>query len=151
MKKLIVPAILFVAASVLAHMHVAIQKYHPIVKVASPDGLMYTAVQDATAERRACGAANERFLRPLKEGCKDCKIVQARCERAIEGALEAALSDGSPIPYPRIISTGVRVAITGPMETAKLTCDFIARDLAKRGGERSAVCVNADASARKFM
>src|SRR5918996_4831790 len=91
----------------LAHMHVESQTYHPVVRLASPDGLVYTAVQDATHERQACGAANDRFLRPVKQGCKACEVVVARCERELEG-FELEVYEGKQIAHHLVQGPGVR-------------------------------------------
>lgn len=139
MKQAIIALVLIAAGSVLAHLHVTVQTYHPVVRLTSPDGLTYTAVQDPTRERQACGAANERFLAPVKQHCKDCKVVLARCERELEG-LELALMEGEPLPHHRVLSRGMRMAIVGPKDTAKVNCDFMAGELV-RHGMRSAACV----------
>lgn len=133
-------AVVLVAVSAwLAHLHVVSQTYHPVVQLASPDGLVYTAVQDAKHERQACGAANDRFLGPVKQGCKDCKVVIARCERELEG-LELAVHEGRKIPHHLIRGPGVRMAIAGPAQTAKASCEQIAGHMI-RSGLRSAACV----------
>jgi hypothetical protein len=125
---------------VLGHLHASAQTYHPVVRLASPDGLTFTAVQDATHERQACGAANDRFLGPVKQRCKECKVVIARCERHLE-AFEQAIYDGTPIPYHRVSSPGMRMAIVGPAEAAKVNCDFLAGEL-KKVGVRAAACIH---------
>ena len=140
MKKQILIALPLIAAgAVLAHLHVASQSYHPVVRLSSPEGLTYTAVQDPTRERRACGAANERFIRPMKTHCKDCQVIFARCERELEG-LELALVNGGSVPYYRVYSPGSRMAIAGPAATAKAFCETVAGNLVKQGW-RSAACV----------
>jgi hypothetical protein len=139
MKQAIIALVLIAVGSWLAHLHVASQTYHPVVRLASPDGLVYTTVQDEVNERRACGAANDRFLKPIKELCKQCQVVFARCERKLEG-LEAALADGAAVPHYQVFAPGLRIAVAGPAETAKASCEFIAGDMVKRG-VRSAACV----------
>ena len=67
MKQAIIAALLIAAGAVLAHLHVVAQTYHPVVRLAAPDGLTYTALQDPTSERQACGEANERFIVPLRD------------------------------------------------------------------------------------
>ena len=79
MKQALIALVLIAVGSWLAHLHVASQTYYPVVRLASPDGLVYTTVQDEVQERRACGAANDRFLKPIKELCKTCQVVFARC------------------------------------------------------------------------
>jgi len=139
MKQAIIALVLIAIGSWLAHLHVVSQLYYPVVQLSSPEGLTYTAVQDSTHERQACGAANERFLGPVKERCKQCKVVFARCERHLDG-LELALLDGVPLPHHRVFAPGIRMAIVGPAAPAKTTCEFIAGDLVMRG-QRSAACV----------
>ena len=57
MKQAIIAMVLIGAGALLAHLHVASQTYHPVVRLTSSDGLVYTTVQDEVGERRACGAA----------------------------------------------------------------------------------------------
>ena len=123
----------------LAHLHVVSQTYHPVVRLASPDGLVYTAVQDEKHERQECGAANNRFLGPVRQGCKDCKIVVARCERQLEG-LELALYERRQIPHHMVSGPGVRMAIAGPEAIARASCEQIAAEMV-RSGLRSGACV----------
>jgi hypothetical protein len=139
MKQALIALVLIAVGSWLAHLHVASQTYYPVVRLASPDGLVYTTVQDEVQERRACGAANDRFLKPIKELCKQCQVVFARCDRKLEG-LEAALAGGAATPYYTVSAPTLRIAVDGPAETARATCDFIAGDMVKRG-QRSAVCL----------
>ena len=139
MKQAIIALVLIGIGSWLAHLHVVSQLYYPVVQLSSPEGLTYTAVQDSTQARQACGAANERFLGPVKDRCKQCQVVLARCERRLEG-LELALYDGVPLPHHRVFAPGIRMAIVGPLESAKTTCEYIAGDMVKRG-LRSAACV----------
>ena len=67
MKQALIALLLIAVGSWLAHLHVASQTYYPVVRLTSPDGLVYTTVQDEVQERRACGAANDRFLKPIKD------------------------------------------------------------------------------------
>jgi hypothetical protein len=139
MKQAVIALLLIVAGSVVAHMHVVSQTYYPVVRIAAPEGLTYTAVQEATPERRACGKANDRFLAPIKQNCKDCQVVYARCERKLEG-VERAMDEGKTLPHYQVFGPGLRMAITGPDAPAKATCDYIAGDMVRRG-VRSAACV----------
>ncbi|MGH7462367.1 MAG: hypothetical protein ACREMA_15255, partial [Longimicrobiales bacterium] len=97
------------------------------------------AVQDTTRERGACGAANDRFLVPIKAQCKDCKVLYARCERELRG-LELDLKLKSPVPHYLIVSPGMRMAIEGPNEKVKVLCEQIAVDLVRTNRLSSAAC-----------
>ena len=135
----VVAAVLIAVSAGLAHLHVVSQTYHPVVQLSSPDGLVYTAVQDPKHERQACGAANDRFLAPVKRECKECKVVVARCERELEG-LELAVHERRQIAQHVVTGPGVRMAIAGPEATAKASCQQIAEQMV-RSGLRSAACV----------
>ena len=139
MKQAIIALVLIAVGSWLAHLHVASQSYYPVVRLTSPEGLVYTTVQNEVQERRACGAANERFLKPIKETCKQCQVVFARCERKLEG-LEAALANGAAVPHYQVFAPGLRIAIVGPAPAAKASCEYIAGDMVNRG-QRTAACV----------
>ncbi len=127
-----IAAVLIGVSAWLAHLHVVAQIYHPVVRLSSPDGLVYTAVQDAKVERQACGAANTRFLTPVKKGCKDCKVIVARCERQLEG-MELALFEGRQLPHHQIHGPGVRMAIAGPAEFARASCEHIVGEMRRNG------------------
>jgi hypothetical protein len=131
---------LAVAASFVAHMHVVAQTYFPTVRVEAPEGLTYVLVQDERAERRECGAANERFLERIKQGCKDCKILVARCTRTLEEALERDVYQ--TMKYATVIAPGMRMAVVGPQPLANTSCMLIA-EAAKKQGVAPATCVRA--------
>lgn len=135
----VVAAVLIGVSVLLAHLHVVSQTYHPVVQLSSPDGLVYTAVQDAKHERQACGAANDRFLAPVKKACKQCRVVLARCERELEG-LELAVYERRRLPQHLVTGPGVRMAIAGPEASARASCEQIASQMV-RNGLRSATCV----------
>ena len=127
-----IAAVLIGITAWLAHLHVVAQIYHPVVRLSSPDGLVYTAVQDAKVERQACGAANTRFLGPVKKGCKECKVIAARCERQLDG-IELALSEGKQLPHHQILGPGLRMAIAGPAEFARASCEHIVGEMRRSG------------------
>src|SRR3954470_21936793 len=131
---------LAVAASFIAHLHVVAQSYYPTVRVQAPEGLTYVLVQDERGERRECGAANERFLERIKEGCKDCKVLAARCTRTLEEALERDVYQTTK--YATVIAPGMRMAVVGPQPLADTSCMRIA-EAAKKRGASPATCVRA--------
>lgn len=136
---LAIAVVLIGAAAAIAHFHVLGQVYHPVSRVAAPEGITYLAVQLPTPARRACGEANSRFLAPIKESCKDCRVEYARCERELEG-VEERLLNRQPLPHYQVVSPGMRMAIIGPAERTKAACDLIAGMMAERG-LRPATCV----------
>ena len=139
-KKAVIAVALIAVASVIGHFYVQSQVYSAVVKFTTPEGLGITALLPETPDRSACGAANERFLAPIKQQCKGCKVTTARCARQLEG-LELAMSHGDPLPHFQVVAVGVRLALIGPAELAKGGCAQIAADLTGRG-VRSAACIS---------
>lgn len=139
MKKVLIIVVLLAAGAMLARYHVDNQRYHPVSKLASADGYTFHLVQDRTERRADCGAANDRFLGPIKETCKQCEVVYARCERELQG-LELALLMGDPVPLHVVVAPGVRLAIEGPPQTLRRDCEHMATAIVK-SGVGSAACV----------
>lgn len=130
--------LLAAAAGFVAHLHVVAQTYYPSARVQAPEGLTYVVVQDERAERRECGAANERFLSRIKQGCKECRILAARCTRELEEPLERDLSRATPVKYSTVVAPGMRMAILGPQALAEKSCELIAREAQKQGAGTTA-------------
>ena len=112
--------------------------YHPVVRLALPDGLSITALLPQIKGQDACASVNERFLSPFKE-CKECKVAFARCERELEG-IERAMQDGDPVPHPMVIARDLRIAVMGPPDAAKIGCQVVAADIVTKGLP-SAACI----------
>jgi hypothetical protein len=139
MRQAIVILVLLVLGSILAHYHVANQSYYPVSKLTSAEGYAFVMVQDRTARRDECGKANDRFLEPIKQRCKMCDIVYARCERELNG-LEFALLSGDAVPMHVVVAPGMRLAMEGPKERLRQECEALAEMLA-RGPGKAASCV----------
>ncbi len=139
MKQAIVILILLAVGSVLAHFHVANQSYYPVSKLVSAEGYTFHMVQDKTAQRSACGQANDRFLGPIKQRCLQCDVVYARCERELHG-VELALLKGDTMPMHVVVAPGLRLAMEGPKERVRQECEQMATAMVK-GGARTAACV----------
>ena len=137
--KIIIALALIGSASVVAHLYVQSQVYYPVVHLMLPDGLSIAAVLPETKERKACGAANDRFVTPFKQSCKDCKVAIVRCERQLEG-LELAMHDSVPVPHPMVIARELRMAVMGPPEAAKAGCAVLAANMVANG-VKTAVCI----------
>ena len=138
-KKAFIALVLIAVASVAAHLYVQSQIYYPVVRLDLADGLSITAVLPETKERKACGLANDRFVAPFKQQCKECKISVARCERELQG-VELAMHDGLPVPHPMVVARELRMAVMGPLDAAKAGCQLVAANMVANG-VKTAVCV----------
>src|SRR3954467_1894534 len=144
--KISIGVVLAAVATFVAHLHVVAQTYYPTLRVQAPEGLTYVVVQDERSERLECGIANDRFLARIKQGCKDCKILTARCTRTLEEALERDVYQAGPVKYSTVVAPGVRMAVLGPQPLADKSCVAIA-EAAKKQGVRPTSCLRASASA----
>jgi len=135
------PTLLLIAGALLAlaggvalaaYLYERDRPYYPVARIASPEGLVYTAFSDLVRGREACAAANQRFLEPFRSDCPGCTVLSERCESREEG-MRLRVAESGPV----VVSPGVALALSGPRELARATCELIARDLAKRGVERS--------------
>lgn len=142
-KAAIIGIVLIAVATVAAQLYVESQVYYPVVRLDLQDGLSITAVLPETKERKACGLANDKFVAPFKQSCKECKIAMARCERELEG-LALAMREGKDVPHPMVVANEVRIAVMGPPEAAKAGCQVVAANMVARG-EKSAVCISPQA------
>ncbi|HVC10806.1 MAG TPA: hypothetical protein VNE59_04160 [Burkholderiales bacterium] len=132
-------AVLAIGGSVLAWYHVASQVYYPTLQLRAPEGFTYSVVQDPTGERQACGAANDRFLEPVRAQCKDCKVLYARCLRHLDESERVLVSQNAALGYV-VLSPGMHMAISGPKARLRAVCDRIADDMVSRGYS-SAACI----------
>jgi hypothetical protein len=139
MNKALFIVVLLAAGAVLARYHVDNQRYFPVSKLASADGYTFHLVQKRVDTRAECGAANDRFLEPLKASCQQCEIVYARCERELQG-LELALLMGDPVPLHVVMTPKLRLAVDGPARAVRQDCEHIATAIVK-SGVPSAACV----------
>jgi hypothetical protein len=132
-------ALIVVAAAVAgAYLYVAEAAYHPVVRMASPDGLIYTAVQKPTAKTQDCDAANNRFIAPMRQ-CRECRIELVTCRRRLE-AFERDVYEGKAAGRHQVLAAGLRIAIEGPPRVAKASCEMIVAEMRQRG-VASAACV----------
>ena len=136
MKKRILAATLLAAGALIGHLHASMQTYHPVMKVATPEGVTYTVVLDPTPSRPACGNAGRTFLEPVRQQCPECEVVSARCESELQD-LELALESEQPLPLYVVTMPGARVAIAAEASRARAACDLIAGDAVRRGAARA--------------
>jgi len=141
MRRLALVAVLIACGAAVANLHVGRQSYPPVIRVASPDVLIYTALFEPRPDWQACAEASRRFLDPVKERCVACEVVFARCER-VSDDLEATRD-------PReqwVAGPGMSITISGPDAAARRSCHLIALDVMRRGAG-AASCMHPAAGA----
>jgi hypothetical protein len=122
--------------AVAAYLHLGEGRYFPVARIASPEGLTYTAFSEETRGRSACIEANQKFVADFRAGCPACQVTSERCESKADAIkLRVAVSD------PVVLMRGMSLAIAGPRDAAAAACKSIVEDLAKRGVEGTR-CLN---------
>ena len=117
-----------VAAAVL-WIHLESRPYYAAVRISAPGAVTYTALLDKESDRDSCEAAARRFYGPLESDCKDCSVEFLGCERSPREAAGAAYW---------VIARRVRIAVSGPEESARASCAITAHKLTEGG--RAARC-----------
>lgn len=139
MRNAVLIAILAIGGGVLAQLYVRTLVYHPTIEVDTPDGFKLTVVQTPTHDRQKCGAANDRFLKPVLQLCPKCRVAYARCYHRLNG-FERAIVEKYVSPFYLVLAPGVHMAISGPKAQLRAVCDQIAANLVGRGFPNAA-CV----------
>jgi hypothetical protein len=125
--------VLAAGLALAAYLHARNEPYYPVARVAAPGGLTYTAFSGERRGREACVSANELFVEPLRKDCPACTVLFERCESKAEMMKLRVAAVSEPV----VLSRGLTLAVAGPGELARATCELIAQDLAKRGLEGS--------------
>jgi hypothetical protein len=107
-------------------------EYYPVVKIAAPGGVTFTALLDAKRGLKACTATNAEFLDPLLGECPDCEVLFAQCLEKSQ-ALGLTLEAREAARQYWVVSQGVTIAVGGAETMAKASCEAVAADLASRG------------------
>src|SRR5262245_52357998 len=139
MKYFIFALLLFAAGIGVAQLDGETQTYVPVVRVRTSEGFFVTAVQSSTGTKKACGESLERFLRPLEKSCPGCTIESSSCAAELAG-MELALAKGEEVPVYTVTSNGVRLALVGPPQAVRRTCEQIVAH-AQLMGTKNASCV----------
>jgi hypothetical protein len=126
--------------AVATYLYARNESYYPVARVATPEGLTYTAFSGERRGREACVSANDLFVEPLRKDCPACTVLFERCESRAEMMKLRVAAASEPV----VLSRGVALAVAGPRELAKASCELIAQDLAKRGLEGSRCLKNSN-------
>lgn len=111
--------------------------YFPIARVAAPEGVMLSFLQDQVKTEADCQAANQRVTATMLANCKECSLAETRC--AGEAAKE--LGQTHPGNQDMIAAKGLRILITAPPAAAHALCHSLATGIA--ANDATAQCIQA--------
>lgn len=137
---------LVAGVSLVGYLYLQTFKFYPVVQVDLPEGIKLTAVLREARVVEDCQRTTARFLTPFKK-CTACKVLSVRCDRRLVG-LELALRDGRPISFHTVVGGSARLALEGPPELARLSCEAAAAEMISKG-LRSATCLPPQTSVSK--
>jgi hypothetical protein len=111
--------------------------YYPVARIAAPEGVGLSFLQDRVATEADCQAANQRVTQTMLANCKECSLAEARCadEPPQElGQIHAGAQD-------MIAAKGLQILITAPPVAAHALCQSLAVGIA--ASDATAQCVRA--------
>lgn len=129
---LAITALLAAVGGAAAYVYDATRDYYPVVRIAAPQGLTFTALLDARSGLKACEAANAELIEPVARECKECRLVFAQCEDK-DGALELTRDVRDAARQYWVVSEGLRIAVAGADARAKASCEAVAAQLVDQG------------------
>ncbi|MDB5360195.1 MAG: hypothetical protein JWO51_1492 [Rhodospirillales bacterium] len=111
--------------------------YFPVARVAAPEGVALSFLQDQTATEADCQAANQRVTATMLANCKECSLAEARC---VDDAPKE-LGQTAAGPQDMIAAKGLKILITAPPVAAHALCRSLAAGIATN--DATAKCLQA--------
>ena len=139
MRYLILAGLMFALGVVIDTLQVEPRTYFPVVRLRTGEGFFITVVQAGTRDPRQCSEATDRFVVPIRRLCPTCVVESEDCDSTLHG-FEKALADGAAVPLYTVSGGGVRLALVGPPEGTKASCEAIGEQMVVSGAP-SASCV----------
>jgi len=111
--------------------------YYPVARIAAPEGVGLSFLQDRVATEADCQVANQRVTATMLANCKECHLAEARCA----GEPPKELGQTHAGPQDMIAAKGLQILITAPPVAAHALCQSLAAGIA--ANDATAKCVQA--------
>jgi hypothetical protein len=111
--------------------------YFPVARIAAPEGVALSFLQNQVRTEGDCQAANQRVTATMLASCKECSLAEARCA----GEPPKELGSSAPGPQDMIVARNLRILITAPPAAAHALCQSLASGIA--ANDATAKCVPA--------
>ena len=111
--------------------------HYPVARIAAPDGITLSFLQEQMKSTEDCQAANQRVTATMLANCHDCRLTEARCV----GEAPAGLSSMTAGAHDMVVSKGLRILIDAPPAAARVLCQTLATGIT--ANDPTARCVPA--------
>ena len=126
-----------VIASVALVMLLRPTAHYPVARIAAPDGVTLSFLQEQVQSEADCQAANRRVTEAMLANCKECSLAESRCADTAPKELAASTAGAQDM----IAAKGLRIVIAAPPEAAHALCRTLAAGIAAT--DASARCLPA--------
>ncbi len=109
--------------------------YYPVARIAAPEGVGLSFLQDRARSEAECQAANQRVTAAMLAACQECSLAEARCT----GEPPKELGQTHPAAQDMIAAKGLQILITAPPVAAHALCQSLAAGIA--ANDATAQCV----------
>jgi hypothetical protein len=124
--------LLLLAGLGVMHVEREPERFTPLVRLRTVEGMFITFVQPGSYPRRECNQTVAAFTQSLNKSCVNCFLESAQCHEKLEG-LDRALARNEPVPFHTVEAKVFRVAVAGPPATVLQECREIAAQMARFG------------------
>lgn len=111
--------------------------YFPVARIAAPEGVALSFLQDQAQTEVDCQAANKRVTAVMLASCKECSLAEARCVDTRPKELGQTVAG----PQDMIAAKGLQILITAPPVAAHALCQSLAAGIAT--SDTTAKCLQA--------
>ena len=96
--------------------------YWPVARVAAPEGVVLSFLQDQVKTEADCQAANKRVTATMLANCKECSLAEASCP----GEAPKELAPGGSLSQDVVAAKGLKILIAAPPVAAHALCHSLA-------------------------
>lgn len=121
---LVAVAIIVVGAALVMTLRPTPQ--YPVARIAAPDGITLSFLQERVKSAEDCQAANQRVTTAMLATCHECSLAEARCV----GEAPAELSTATAGSQDMVSAKGLRILINAPPSAAHALCQSLATGIA---------------------
>jgi len=111
--------------------------YFPVARIAAPEGVTLSFLQDQAPSETDCQAANQRATAAMLANCKECSLAEARCVDTRPKELGQTAAGAQDM----IAAKGLQILITAPPPAAHALCQSLAAGIG--ASDPTAKCVQA--------
>jgi len=96
--------------------------YFPVARIAAPEGVTLSFLQDQAPSEADCQTANQRATAAMLASCKECSLAEARCV----DTRPKELGQTTPGAQDMVAAKNLQILVTAPPAAAHALCQTLA-------------------------